>query len=87
MTAVLLVSADLAAIVSAVVAAVLWYRAGTRGLRRMSKEEEFDFHDFNRVITAFNRAAILNKRAAIASAVSALFVALRFLLDMLGIGG
>lgn len=83
MPAVLLIGVDLLAIASAVMAAYLWYRAGTRGLRRIARDEHIDFQDFNRIITAFNRAALLNKRAALASAASALLVAMRFLLDML----
>jgi hypothetical protein len=68
----------------------LWYRAGQRQTRRISKLEVLDAADLNRVVTAVNRSAILNKRAALASAFSAACFALRFgaslLADVLALG-
>lgn len=69
---------DGAAILTALVAAVFWYQAGIRSVRRVSKFENLDAADINRIVVAFNRTAILNRRAALASAASALCIALRF---------
>jgi hypothetical protein len=41
-------------------------------VRRVSKHEEFDRADLNRVLVAFNPSNLLNRRAALASGVSAL---------------
>lgn len=52
--------------------------------------EVLDAADLNRVVTAINRSAILNKRAALASAFSAACFALRFaatlLIDLVELG-
>lgn len=69
---------DLAAIATALVAAWLWYRAGIRPVRRISQHEELDAADLNRIVVALNRSALLNRRAALASAGSALCLAARF---------
>lgn len=74
---------DILAIGTALVAAWLWYRAGNCPTRRISLTETIDAQDFNRVITAINRAGALNRRAALATAVSALAVALKFAHDLL----
>ncbi len=69
---------DAAAIGTALVAAWFWYMAGTRSVRRISRFERLDAADLNRIVVAFNRSAILNRRAALASAASAVCIALRF---------
>lgn len=69
---------DMAAIVTALIAAWFWYRAGSRMVRRISQFEQLDAADINRIVIAFNRGAILNRRAALASAASAFCFALRF---------
>jgi len=69
---------DVAAIVTALLAANFWYQAGARTVRRVSKYERLDAADINRVVVAINRSAILNRRAALASAASALCLAFRF---------
>jgi hypothetical protein len=79
----LITLADLAALASALVAAWLWFTASRRQVRRISYHETLDAADFNRIVTALNRAQVLNSRAAIATGVSALCVALRFALDLL----
>ncbi len=73
----------IAAISTAVVAAWLWFQASGRTVRRISYRETLDAGDFNRIVTALNRAQLLNSRAAIATGISALCVAFRFLLDLL----
>jgi hypothetical protein len=73
---------DLLAIVSALVAAWLWFRASGRLIRRVSKHEVIDSTDLNRIVTAINRTQILNAQAALATAVSAVTVALRLGLNL-----
>ncbi len=74
---------DSVGVVTALVAAWLWYLSGRRRLRRVSRFEELDYHDLNRIVTAYNRNSVLNGRAALATAASAVTIALRFLLDLL----
>jgi hypothetical protein len=74
---------DVAALSTALLAAWLWYQAGNSPARRISLGEEIDAQDFNRIVTAINRAGILNRRAALASAASALAVAAKFAHDLL----
>ena len=62
-------------------AAWLWYLSGRRKLRRVSRVEALDAADINRIVTAVNRTQILNTRAALAAAASALCAALRFAVD------
>jgi hypothetical protein len=69
---------DVIAMLTAFAAAWLWWQASCSTLRRVEKTEEFDYHDFNRLIVAYNRTQILNSRAALATALSALCVAGRF---------
>ncbi len=69
---------DLAAILSSLVAAIFWYRAGTRTMRRVSQFETLGHLDINRLVVAMNRNAILNRRVALASAAAAICFALRF---------
>ncbi|MCR9071208.1 MAG: hypothetical protein NXI18_05770 [Alphaproteobacteria bacterium] len=66
---------DIAAVGTALLAAWFWYRAGGRPPRRISKDEELDAADLNRIVVALQRAAILNRRAALASAASATMIA------------
>jgi hypothetical protein len=74
---------ELAALASAILAAWLWFQASRRKVRRISYRETLDAADFNRIITALNRAQLLNSRAAVATGVSALCVALRLTLNLL----
>lgn len=69
---------DLASIISSLAAAGLWYQAGARTVRRVSRLETLDYADLNRMVVAMNRSAILNKRAALASAAAGICFALRF---------
>jgi hypothetical protein len=74
---------DLFGIATALLAAWLWYMAGRRRLRRISRFEELDAADINRIVTAINRSNLLNGRAALAAAASALSLAVRFAADLL----
>ena len=69
---------DTLAIVTALLASWLWYSAGRRPVRRISRSEELDAADINRIVTAINRSALLNRRAALATAASAACLAFRF---------
>ncbi|MDF0603987.1 hypothetical protein P1J78_25090 [Psychromarinibacter sp. C21-152] len=73
---------DAFGLVTAAAAAWFWYLSGTRRLRRVSRFEELDHSDLNRIVTAFNRASILNRQAAKAAAASAAALALRFAVDL-----
>lgn len=73
---------DALGLVTAAAAAWFWYLSGTRPLRRVSRYEELDYADLNRIVTAFNRASILNRQAAKAAAASAAALALRFAVDI-----
>ncbi|MBM3619711.1 MAG: hypothetical protein FJX20_03390 [Alphaproteobacteria bacterium] len=76
---------DLVGLVSAAAAAWLWFRASQRRLRRLTREEELDAADINRIVVAFNRSNILNGRAALATALSALAIAVRFAANLAGL--
>lgn len=80
--ALLTLTLDLIGLFTEAVAARLWYLSGRRRLRRISRFEEMDAVDLNRIVTAFNRSATLNKRAALAAAASAAALALRFAIDL-----
>ncbi len=73
---------DLTGTLTALAAAWLWLVASGRRVRRVSHHETLDAADINRIVTAINRSAALNRRAAQAASLSALAVALRFILDM-----
>jgi hypothetical protein len=66
------------AIVTALGASWLWYAAGRRPVRRISRFEELNYADLNRLVVAMNRNALLNRRAALATAASSACIALRF---------
>jgi ATP phosphoribosyltransferase regulatory subunit HisZ len=70
-------------IATALLAAWLWYAAGRSRLRRISRFENLDAADLNRIVTTINRSSLLNSRAALAAAASAASLALRFAVDVL----
>jgi hypothetical protein len=69
---------DLLALFTALAAAWFWFRASSQTVRRVSKSEELNALDLNRIVTAINRSQLLNRRAALATAVSALAIALKY---------
>ncbi len=77
-------SLDILAVTSAVAAAWFWFRASGSRIRRISRAEELDAADFNRMVVAINRSQLLNARAAAATGVSALAIALRWAADLIG---
>ena len=74
---------DVVGSATALLAAWLWYAAGRRRLRRISRFEELDAADLNRIVITINRSNLLNSRAALAAAASAATLALRFAADLL----
>ena len=78
----MILALDIAAMLSALAAAWFWWMASRSVIRRVEKHEEVDYHDLNRLVVSFNRTQILNSRAALATAVSALCVGLRFAVGM-----
>lgn len=76
---------DAAALVSALAAAYLWWKASGATVRRISLKETIDAQDFNRIVTAMKRSQLLNRRAALATAVSALAIALKYAHDLMGL--
>jgi hypothetical protein len=78
----LTIAFDIIAMVAAFISAILWFLASGKPLRRVQRKEVIDEHDINRIVTAFNRNQILNSRAALATAVSATAVGLRFVAQL-----
>lgn len=78
----LLLALDLIIIAAAAMSGVLWLKASMGRMRRVSASEQLDHQDLNRLIVAFNRTQILNRRAALATAVAAFAGALRMALGM-----
>jgi hypothetical protein len=75
---------DVIAMVAAFISAILRFMASGKSLRRVQRKEVIDEHDINRIVTAFNRNQILNARAALATAISATAVGLRFVVQIAG---
>jgi hypothetical protein len=76
---------DLFGCISGFLAAWLWLRASGRTVRRVTRFEELDASDLNRLVIAINRTNLLNRRAALAATASAISVALGFLASLLGL--
>lgn len=73
---------DLLSVAFALVSAWFWWVASRNRVRRISRREELDAADINRLVIALNRTQILNARAATSTAAAALLVAARFGLDL-----
>jgi hypothetical protein len=76
-----LVALDVLGVLSALLAAWLWYLSGRRRIRRISRFEVLNHADINRIVTSLNRSNLLNRRAAFAAGASALALAIRFAVD------
>ena len=81
----MILALDIAALFTALAAAWFWWMASRSVIRRVQKHEEVDHHDLNRLVVSFNRTQILNSRAALATAASALCVAARFAAGIVGL--
>lgn len=71
---------DAAIVISALASAALWWKASRARLRRISRHEELDAADINRIVTALNRTQILNSRAAVTTALASVLAAMRLAL-------
>lgn len=72
---------DGAIVVTALLSAWLWWRASAQRLRRVSRHEELDAADINRMVTALNRMQIFGARAALTTAIAAALAGLRMVLS------
>lgn len=68
---------DAAIVVAALMSSWMWWRASCQRVRRVSRHEELDAADINRLVTALNRTQILNSRAALATAAATILAGLR----------
>ena len=68
---------DAAIVVAALLSSWMWWRASCQRVRRVSRHEELDAADINRLVTALNRTQILNSRAALATAAATILAGLR----------
>jgi hypothetical protein len=73
---------DLAIVACAALSGLFWYLASRRQVRRISRSEVLDSRDLNRLIVAFNRAQLLNRRAAMATSATGMLAAFRLCLDI-----
>jgi hypothetical protein len=72
---------DFVIIFAALASAWLWWLASRQRIRRISRNEELNYADINRIVTAMNRTQILNSRAALATALAAAMGGLRFAIN------
>lgn len=63
---------DFSVVATALLSGLFWWQASRKRLRRVSRFEEMNHADLNRIIVALNRAQILNARAAKTTSVAAL---------------
>lgn len=70
---------DLMIALAACLSAWFWWAASRQRVRRISRTEELDAGDMNRIVTALNRTQILNARAALFTALAAVSAAARIL--------
>lgn len=74
---------DFFALASALLASLFWFQASSVFVRRVNRKEELNSLDLNRIVTAINRTQMLNRRAALATGVSAAMIALKMAHDLL----
>jgi len=68
---------DVAIGLGALASSYVWWHASRQRLRRISRLEELDAGDMNRIVTALNRTQILNARAALLASATAALAAAR----------
>ena len=73
---------DAGIIVAALVSSYLWWLSSRNRVRRISRHEEIDAADLNRIVTTLNRTQILNARAAVATAAASLLAGVRVILSL-----
>jgi hypothetical protein len=72
---------DFGIIFAALASAWLWWLASRHRIRRISRHEDLNYADINRLVTAMNRTQILNSRAALATAIAAAMAGLRLAIN------
>ncbi len=72
---------DAAIVVAALASSWMWWLASCQRVRRISRTEELDAADINRMVTALNRTQILNSRAALATAAATVLAGVRLALN------
>jgi hypothetical protein len=72
---------DFGIIFAALASAWLWWLASRQRIRRISRHEDLNYADINRIVTAMNRTQILNSRAALATAIAAAIAGLRLAIN------
>ncbi len=77
-----IIALDLAIVAGAALSGLFWYLASRRQVRRISRREALDSRDVNRLVVAFNRAQLLNRRAALATSATGCLAAVRLCLDI-----
>ncbi len=77
-----IIALDLAIVAGAALSGLFWYLASRRQVRRISRSEALDSRDVNRLVVAFNRAQLLNRRAALATSATGCLAAVRLCLDI-----
>ncbi len=78
-----LLAIDFGIVAAALASSWLWWKASGQRLRRISRREELDAADINRMVTALNRTQMLNARAALATAIAAFLAGARIAIGML----
>lgn len=78
----LIIGLDLAVVGCAAAFGLLWYLASRSRLRRISSHEVVNSLDLNRIIVAYNRGQILNRRAALATSATGVLATLRLAIDL-----
>ncbi|MBX9907525.1 MAG: hypothetical protein K2Z25_02325 [Beijerinckiaceae bacterium] len=68
---------DIAIGLGALASSYVWWIASRQRLRRISRLEDLDAGDINRIVTALNRTQILNAKAALIASAAAAFAAVR----------
>ncbi len=76
------IALDLAIVAGAALSGLFWFLASRRQVRRISRSEALDSRDVNRLVVAFNRAQLLNRRAALATSATGCLAAVRLCLDI-----
>ncbi len=82
----LILALDLLTILGTLTSAWLWFAASRRSVRRVSRSEVLDAADINRLVIALNRGQILNRRAALATAATAILGGARMAVGLLADG-
>ena len=82
MESALIIALDLAIVACAAASGLFWYIASQRQMRRISRSGDLNSMDLNRIIVTFNRAQILNRRAALSTSATGVLAAVRLCLDL-----